>query len=79
MITSLLPAWLEARICLRLRQHGLNPVYLVQCLFLLCHSFYVSRIAVGVSFDKKGLLEAAHQLSLVSCEIKIYSSTTASQ
>jgi hypothetical protein len=35
MITSLLPAWLEARICLRLRQHGLNSVYLVQCLFLL--------------------------------------------
>ena len=25
MITSLLPAWPETRICLRLRQHGLNP------------------------------------------------------
>jgi hypothetical protein len=35
MITSFLPAWLETRICLRLRQHGLNPVYLVQCLSLL--------------------------------------------
>ncbi len=53
MITSLLPAWLEARICLRLRQHGLNPVYLVQCLFLLSSLFLCAAYSCAVVDKKK--------------------------
>ncbi len=36
-------------------------------------SFYVSRIAVGVSFDKKGLLEAVQVVVVVFCHIQSYS------
>jgi hypothetical protein len=53
MITSLLPAWLETRICLRLRQHGLNPVYLVQCLFLLCPLFLCVAYSCAVVDEKR--------------------------
>jgi hypothetical protein len=53
MITSLLPAWLETRICLRLRQHGLNPVYLVQCLFLLCLLFLCVAYGCAVVDEKR--------------------------
>jgi len=53
MITSLLPAWLETRICLRLRQHGLNPVYLVQCLFLLCSLFLCVAYSCAVVDEKR--------------------------
>ena len=61
MITSLLPAWLETRICLRLRQHGLNPVYLVQCLFLLCSLFLCVAYSCVV-VDKKDHTTGAIQL-----------------
>jgi hypothetical protein len=53
MITSLLPAWIEARICLRLRQHGLNPVYLVQCLFLLFPLFLCVAYSCAVVDEKR--------------------------
>jgi hypothetical protein len=52
MITSLLPAWPGTRICLRLRQHGLNPVHLVQCLFLLSSPFPCVAYSCAV-VDKK--------------------------
>jgi hypothetical protein len=52
MITSLLPAWLEASICLRLRQHGLNSVYLVQCLFLLYPLFLYVAYGCAVVDEK---------------------------
>ncbi len=62
MITSLLPAWLETRICLRLRQHGLNPVYLVQCLFLLCSLFLCVAYSCVVVDKKDHTTGAIHLL-----------------
>jgi hypothetical protein len=53
MITSLLPAWLETRTRLRLRQHGLNPVYLVQCLFLLPSLFLCVAYSCAVVDEKR--------------------------
>ena len=60
MITSLLPAWLETRICLRLRQHGLNPVYLVQCLFLLFSLFLCVAYSCAVVDEKDHTTGAIH-------------------
>ena len=40
-----------------------NPVYLVQCLFLLHSLFLCVAHAAEASFDKKGLLEAVQPLS----------------
>ncbi len=53
MITSLLPAWLETRTCLRLRKHGLNPVYLAQCLFLLSSLFLCVAHSCAVVDEKR--------------------------
>jgi hypothetical protein len=61
MITSLLPAWLEARICLRLRQHGLNSVYLAQCLFLLYPLFLCVAYGCAVVDEKDHTLGAIQQ------------------
>jgi hypothetical protein len=66
MITSLLPAWLEARICLRLRQHGLNPVYLVQCLFLLFPLFLCVEYGCAVVDEKDHTIGAIHPIQTVS-------------
>ncbi len=63
MITSLLPAQPETRICLRLHMRGLYPVYLVRCLFLLYSLFLCVAYAAEASFDKKGLLEAVQVLN----------------
>jgi hypothetical protein len=60
MIMSLLPAWLEARICLRLRQHGLNSVYLVQCLFLLHPLFLCVAYGCAVVDEKDHTVGAIH-------------------
>ena len=57
-----LPAWLETRICLRLRQHGLNPVYLVQCLFLLCSLFLCVAYSCAVVDEKDHTTGAIHSL-----------------
>jgi hypothetical protein len=43
-------------------KHGLNSVYLVQCLFLLYSLFLCVAYAAEVSFDKKGLLEAVQSV-----------------
>jgi hypothetical protein len=53
MITSLLPVWLETRTCLGLRQRGLNPVYLVQCLFLLSSLFLCVAYSCAVVDEKR--------------------------
>ncbi len=53
MITSHRPAWLETRLCLGLRQHGLKPVYLVQCLFLLCPLFLCVAYSCAVVDEKR--------------------------
>jgi hypothetical protein len=39
-----------------------NPVYLVRCLFLLYSLLLCVAYAAEASFDKKGLLEAVHDL-----------------
>jgi hypothetical protein len=65
MITSLLPAWPETRICLRLRQHGLNPVHLVRCLFLLSPPFLCVAYSCVV-VDKKDHTTGAIQLLYLS-------------
>ena len=53
MITSLLPVWLETRTCPRPRQRGLNPVYLVQCLFLLYSLFLCVAYSCAVVDEKR--------------------------
>ncbi len=65
LITSLLPAWPETRICLRLRQHGLNPVHLVQCLFLL-YPLFLSVAYSCVVVDKKDHTTGAIQVQNLS-------------
>jgi hypothetical protein len=52
MITSLLPAQPETRICLRLHMRGLHPVYLVQCLFLLYSLFLCVAYSCAVVDEK---------------------------
>ncbi len=47
-----LPVWPETRNCLGLRQHGLNPMHLVQCLFLLSPPFLCVEYSCAV-VDKK--------------------------
>ena len=52
MITSLLPAQLETRTCLRLHKHGLNSVYLIQCLFLIYSLFLCVAYGCAVVDEK---------------------------
>jgi hypothetical protein len=66
MITSLLPAWLETRTCLRLHKHGLNSVYLVQCLFLLYPLFLCVAYGCAVVDEKDHTVGAIHSVFLLS-------------
>jgi len=66
MITSILPAWPGTRICLRLRQHGLNPMHLVQCLFLLSPPFLCVAYSCAVVDKKDHTTGAIHTLYLLS-------------
>jgi hypothetical protein len=66
-----LPAWPGTRNCLRLRQHGLNPMHLVQCLFLLSPPFPCVAYSCAV-VDKKDHTTGAIQVSTDNSVLRVY-------